>query len=1533
VKRLTKFSFIFLFLFLMFLASPALAENPYENISLTNETPVQVMNPNFINLTSPDSEGHYDYVEIAGNTHISHFGRLTFSTSPYVITSDGQTINSIDGLSWVDQLQLLAHQYDNSLTTSDDTGNIQLENNYYQSFIKENLVIAKPVQEIGYNFNAHLIDWDTLNYDPINNTTQQVTSFAKDSRIDISIDEYGNAVVCINGANTLVLPAPIATDSEGKIYKLYWFLDNSNKILKIGNLYLLNQASYPIDIDPSQLITNGGFETGNLLGWTQNNAVSGGSSIVTNNVHSGTYACRIDTNSQGVQYYENAIQQTFNVTVGSTCSVYVNCTASESTSGFTGAYLLFGSNLYHTYVNNYWYNYNNTSLTTSGQGLNLGTYSFYFTNTAYYDDASVYGASNSVTSYNFGNQSGPTSQTFNWTCPAGIYNIDLNLIGSGGTGGSGGFGSLSYLGGFSSFIAGIWLPVGGYSAANPPPTIIIDEVKKAACDELIQNDVLTQAEADAFLAEGATVTAAATTLTLKAYAGLAAGLAIVVSPSYYHGGGGGGGGSGNNYIGKLAVTPGQTYTLTIDSTSSRIALNGSTLAFSNAGGSGQQGSDATGGTNLFYQVGIFGGNDGTGGQGGSADGLQGASGGPGGNGGNGVLGKDGVIYGRGGKGGKGGYGYPDIDYVLQFQNGNYNPNTFNRYNGDYGTLGHIFISYAANNATYYAPSASFTSNVSSGIAPLTVQFNDTSIGIPTAWNWNYGDGQSATTQNPTHTYNTPGSYQVTLSVTNTQGTDATPPGYKTITVTTGSTNTTGGGNNYNNTTGIYGKVAFIGSPLNGNSPLTVGFQDLSSNSPTSFKWDFGDGLTSNTENPTHTYLNAGVYDVKFDAINASGDNWLTRSTYITVKSPTVVNAYLTPLWHASPISGLPGTSVQFTEDTSGASSRTWDFGDGQTSTATNPSHTYNNAGLYDVKYSATNTTGTVWLNRTGYININPRIPVYPVPDFRANPTTGLNPLQVSFIDYSIGNPTSWYWDFGDGQASTSENPTHTYSTVGTYNVKLQATNANGSLWMNKTGLISAYNFQPQAIFTASPVSGNSPLVVSFTDKSTNGGSNNQINAWYWDFGDGSSSTQQSPTHSYNVAGSYSVKHQVTSASGSSWVNYTHYISVQTPPIAQFYGTPLSGNAPLNVGFYDMSQNGATSWYWTFGDGGTSNVQNPNHIYTSSGAYNVNLTATNAFGSSTVSKLNYVAVQTPPVANFSASPTGGNSPLAVSFVDTSFGGPTSWSWTFGDGNTSTSKYPTHTYYGTGSYNVGLTATNAYGSNTLTKNSFIQVNVPPTASFTGNPLSGNYPLIVSFTDTSFGGPTSWLWNFGDSSSSTLQNPVHTYSTAGTYTVTLQVTNAYGASPAIYTNYITVTTPALNTPVANFIGSPTSGNAPLQVTFTDQSTGNPTSWLWSFGDGNTSTAQSPFYTYTNAGTYAVSLRASNTLGQSTATKQNYITVGNGASNPVPSPNPNSPGPSGDIHNSIDTTLQGFQPIAAGFTGFLIIFWLMKYLSVVFM
>jgi PKD repeat protein len=490
----------------------------------------------------------------------------------------------------------------------------------------------------------------------------------------------------------------------------------------------------------------------------------------------------------------------------------------------------------------------------------------------------------------------------------------------------------------------------------------------------------------------------------------------------------------------------------------------------------------------------------------------------------------------------------------------------------------------------------------------------------------------------------------------------------------------------------------------------------------------------------------------------------------------------------------------------------------------------------------------------------------PTANFTANPTSGQVPLTVQFTDTSTGTISVWDWNFGDGSAhSSAQNPSHTYNSAGNFTVTLTVTGSGGS--SSKSATITATTAPPPppvANFSASPTSGQAPLTVQFTDQSTG-----SISTWDWNFGDGSAhSSAQNPSHTYNSAGNFTVTLTVTGSGGSSSKSAT--ITATTapppPPVANFSASPTSGQAPLTVQFTDQSTGSISTWDWNFGDGSAhSSAQNPSHTYNSAGNFTVTLSVTGSGGSSSKSATITVTAPPPPptVASFSASPTSGQAPLTVQFTDQSTGSISTWDWNFGDGSAhSSARSPSHTYNSAGTFTVTLTVTGSGGSDSASATITVTTPPPPVANFSANPTSGQAPLTVQFTDQSTGSISTWDWNFGDGSAhSSARSPSHTYNSAGTFTVTLTVTGSGGSNSKSAT--ITITAPP---PVANFSANPTSGQAPLTVQFTDQSTGSISTWDWNFGDGSAhSSARSPSHTYNSAGTFTVTLTVTGSGGSS--------------------------------------------------------------------
>jgi len=248
--------------------------------------------------------------------------------------------------------------------------------------------------------------------------------------------------------------------------------------------------------------------------------------------------------------------------------------------------------------------------------------------------------------------------------------------------------------------------------------------------------------------------------------------------------------------------------------------------------------------------------------------------------------------------------------------------------------------------------------------------------------------------------------------------------------------------------------------------------------------------------------------------------------------------------------------------------------------------------------------------------------------------------------------------------------------------------------------------------------------VNFTDLSTAG--DNPIDTWDWDFGDGDTSSDQNPVHTF-AAGTYNVTLTVTDTHGcSDTKTETSYITSNEGPTADFSADVTDCCDPLTVQFTDLSTEGdntIVSWYWELGDGATSTTQNPNHTY-DDGTYTVSLTVTDSHGcSDTETKTDYITSNEGPTADFSASPASGYAPLEVDFSDNSVAGDNpiiDWYWEFGDGDTSTDQNPSHTYNDVGTYAVTLTVTDEHGcTDDATTNVVVTVPVTPAGGGGGCP----------------------------------------------------------------------------------------------------------------------------------------------------------------------------------------------------------------------
>lgn len=815
-----------------------------------------------------------------------------------------------------------------------------------------------------------------------------------------------------------------------------------------------------------------------------------------------------------------------------------------------------------------------------------------------------------------------------------------------------------------------------------------------------------------------------------------------------------------------------------------------------------------------------------------------------------------------------------------------------------------------------APVADFSGSVLSGCAPLGVSFKDLSTGNPKYWDWDFGNGQLSNLQNPGVTFSQPGTYTVKLVVRNANGANGiTKNAYITVypspivSLTADAT------------------VACIPAAINFTGNATTQGGTISS-----YAWDFGDSSTSTVQNPQHTYTKTGYYNVSFSATSSNGCvGRTTRYRYIRMVAGIAANFTSTP-----PAQCTAPFSVAFTNESSGPGTLTyqWDFGNGNTSTDKNPVNIYNANGNFQVKLTTTSSYGCV-------STIDSMIPVSTYATAMNIPDSACVNQQVVFQNASAPGAVFTLWDFGDGTQSTQLSPVKTYSNVNNYTVKLISKYADCADSVTKVIRI----IKPQADFTATNNIGcGAPLTVNFQNNTAN------TTNWKWDFGDGTTSTLQNPTHEYQKPGNYNVTLTITTATGcEATITKPGFVSI-TPATIRINNLPQSGCRPLTVNPTAVvtSPDGIASYSWNWGDGSpvvTGTATPPPHTYATVGNFTLILTITTNGGCiQQVPRIIRVGDAPSPV-DFSATPlTLSCSSDSVRFTANT---PTAneWLWNFGDGDTSNLQNPVHVFQDTGKITVTLiAANNGCKAPPVVKTDFITIPAP-VAKFGVN-IDCNNRLNVSFSDSSLvdlglGTPT-YLWEFGDGQTSASQNPgLHTYASPGEYNVKLTVTNGSCTSVKITRIYldpiernftvsknmvclneqliITALEDSVNVatyhwtvgsssfdrnksfdtlfatpgpqlislvitdkyycidtssqtilvsqPVAMFTRNPAGICLNSTVTYSDQSTANAgiTEWRWDFGDGNTQTYSTPPFThqYTQTGTFFTKLTIKDNAG----------------------------------------------------------------------
>lgn len=588
---------------------------------------------------------------------------------------------------------------------------------------------------------------------------------------------------------------------------------------------------------------------------------------------------------------------------------------------------------------------------------------------------------------------------------------------------------------------------------------------------------------------------------------------------------------------------------------------------------------------------------------------------------------------------------------------------------------------------------------------------------------------------------------------------------------------------------------------------------------TIFDWDFGDATSSVLANPTHAYIDTGIFVVNL-IVEDPATCKDTSQQIIRITEAPIPGFVLSADQGCAPLSiGFTNTSIR------NGGTYAWDFGNGQTFTgATPPTQTYLQ-GQDDTTYTITLTI----TNDCGPTTITDTITVFPQPQVQVGTqvSSGCSPLFIDFGNTTLGNPTNYFWDLGfNGQTSTDSIPLGMYYTTDTvtsvYTITLVATNQCGSDTGSSQITVLPNDLNP--IFNTDTTIGCSPLTVTFTNLS-----GSQFVAWDYGLGLGNQDTgNDQPTVTFSQAGTYIVKMYADNGCSKD----TGEITITVYPAAPAaFATP----APVCLGevmnFSPGSTQNINGYLWQFGDGATSTQMNSGHVYPAPGTYTVYLTTYSTIYQCPATDSAVVEVRALPSPGFSQMPVAGCEPFSTSPVATTPG--LSYLWTYGNGDQAVGNSPNYTYTQSGVFDLTLTVTDGFGCE---NDSIIPITVHPRpqSAFSTNLDTLCGPNLVLFTNQSTI-PTGSFWDSGTGNPGDTSNTVNAqffYQNPGTYQVTLQSETAFGCRDTA-----TGTVLVYPQPVAVISPDKTEGCIPLTVNFQNLSTGASNA-TWSWGDGTPGT-----------------------------------------------------------------------------------------------
>ena len=779
------------------------------------------------------------------------------------------------------------------------------------------------------------------------------------------------------------------------------------------------------------------------------------------------------------------------------------------------------------------------------------------------------------------------------------------------------------------------------------------------------------------------------------------------------------------------------------------------------------------------------------------------------------------------------------------------------------------------------PQAKFAATPTSGSVSLTVTFTDQSTpandgSFIQLYEWDFGDGNTSIKFDNlsfTYDYTRAGSFTPTLMVKDNLARISSTFIGPTI--------------NVDGTLNNPPSPGFKSAQTSYSPTLKIQFTDISSDDEgplVAWHWDFGDNQTSDVQNPEHIYADPGKYLVIL-TVTDSGGLQASGSKEITVLPPGN-NPPISNFTYSQQNRKLVIDFADTSTDSDGViSSWNWNFGDNSFDTIQNPSHSYLSAGTYQVSLSVTDNggkTNTITKN----VIVAPLINLAPVISNITGTQTSFKPLVGKFTETSLdpdGYISKWEWNFGDGQTfsttdSTLKNPTHTYLFPGVYTVSLTVTDDGLSDGTNKKTATSSIQFTitpppanqpPVALFTVDTNNVFAPIVINFTDASTD--ADGRIVSWLWEFETGRSvfynaqTYQKTVSYTFNKSGTYPVKLTVRDDGNLSSTYILDIVIKNNFPVPILSASPNPVLSQTLVSFFGNNSydlDGSISKYaWDFGDGTviSQGTTLESHTYSKPGTYRASLTVTDNIGDSSTANLLITVTNRNPVARITYTSLNVKAPGNLTFNGDTSSDPdgiiSTYNWTVSNGLSATTPNATFNFTTEGIYTVALLVADDSGGTNSTSvivNVTPPDNILPIAVLSVDKNSGIANDTFVFNTSSSYDPDGTIilyqLEFGDGTSTQFVRPApipHVYKSVGIFTAKLSVFDNRNGLSIETANSVQIITINNQPPVASFTFGPNNAFTFDLITFTDTSTDPDNSivkWVWDYGDTTTFTTSDP-------------------------------------------------------------------------------------------